>query len=331
MSVPANSGRPRVAVVLLQLGGPDSLDSVEPFLYNLFCDPDIIDLPLAFLFRKRLARLISSRRAPKVAEYYRMIGGRSPILRLTRRQAVALENELRREMDARVLIAMRYWHPLTSAAVEEVKAGKFDQVVLLPLYPHFSRTTTGSSLNEWNRLVGRAGIPGTRVVTVEQYCDHPLYIKALVENITIALQRVRPPERSAVHLVFSAHGTPVRLVRQGDPYQAQIIRTYEAVVARGAFGLPHTLCYQSRVGPQEWLKPSLTETVDRLAAEGAARLLVIPIAFVSDHSETLYEINMEVRRHAMERGIHHYDLMPALHTNASFIGALADSVRRAIA
>ena len=331
MSVPSNSGRPRVAVVLLQLGGPDSLASVEPFLYNLFCDPDIIDLPLAFLFRKRLARLISSRRAPKVAGYYRMIGGKSPILRLTRRQAVALERALRGEMDARVIIAMRYWHPLTSAAVEQVKAGKFDQVVLLPLYPHFSRTTTGSSVNEWNRILGRAGIPGARVVTVEQYCDHPLYIQALVENITIALRRVPPADRSAVHLVFSAHGTPVRLVKQGDPYQAHIIRTYEAVVARGAFGLPHTLCYQSRVGPQQWLKPSLTETVDRLAAEGAARLLVVPIAFVSDHSETLYEINMEVRRHAMERGIRHYDMMPALHTNASFIGALADSVRRAIA
>jgi ferrochelatase len=330
MNGSANRGSGRLAVVLLQLGGPDSLESVEPFLRNLFCDPDIIDLPLAFLFRNRLARFISSRRAPKVAEYYRKIGGRSPILRLTQRQAAALERALPPEMDARVFIAMRYWHPLTAAAVEEVRKGGFTKVVLLPLYPQFSRTTTGSSVNEWARIAGRAGLSGVRVVTVKEYCEHPLYIQALVENIRIALRRVPVQDRADVRLVFSAHGTPVRLVKQGDPYQGQIIRTYEAVVARGEFALPHTLCYQSRVGPQEWLKPSLTETINRLAAEGAARVLVVPIAFVSDHSETLYEINMEVRRHALERGIRHYDMMPALHTNPSFIGALADSVRKAI-
>jgi ferrochelatase len=318
-------------VVLLQLGGPDSLASVEPFLYNLFSDPDIIDLPLAFLFRKRLARLISSRRAPKVAEYYRTIGGRSPILPLTLRQARALEQALRPAMDARVVVAMRYWHPLTGEALRRVREAECDHVVLLPLYPQFSKTTTGSSLNEWNRCVAREGLPGVRVSTVREYFDHPLYVQALVENIARALQRVPEGEREGVHLVFSAHGTPVKLVRQGDPYQAQVIRTYEAVLARGAFGQPHTLCYQSRVGPQEWLAPSLIETVDRLAERGTGRLLVIPVSFVSDHSETLYEINMEVRRHAHEKGIRRYDMMPALHTNPSFIAALADLVRRAVA
>lgn len=314
------------AVVLLQLGGPDALESVEPFLYNLFRDPDIIDLPGAFLFRKPLARFISRRRAPKVAEYYRKIGGRSPILKLTNRQSVALERELRKSVDARVLVAMRYWNPMTEEVVERIVREKIEDVILLPLYPHYSKTTTGSSVNEWNRVVRRRGANGLRVRIIEEYCEHPRYIMALVRNIGIALRRVPSAERANVHLVFSAHGTPVRLVKQGDPYQGQIIKTYNAVVRAGNFGLRHVLCYQSKVGPQQWLEPSLIDTVERLAKEGVTHLLVVPIAFVSDHSETLYEINMEVRRHARDHGIRHYDMMPALHTAPPFIEALADVV-----
>ncbi len=319
---------PRTAVVLLQLGGPDSLESVEPFLFNLFCDPDIIDLPLAFLFRKRLARLISSRRAPKVREYYRKIGGRSPILKLTRRQASALEAVLRPRFDAPVLIAMRYWHPMTDAALDEIVRRRIERVILLPLYPHYSRTTTGSSVNEWRRMMKERGISGVRVEVVEEYCEHPSYINAVVRNISIALNRVPARDREKIHLVFSAHGTPMKLVRSGDPYQQQIIRTYNAVLRAGKFGLPHSLCFQSKVGPQKWLEPSLTATVEQLAGEGATHLLVIPIAFVSDHSETLYEINMEIRKHAMHRGIRYYDMSPALNSSPSFIQALADLVLR---
>jgi ferrochelatase len=313
----------RTAIVLLQLGGPDGIGSIEPFLYNLFCDPDIIDLPGAFLFRKALARFISSRRAPKVAEYYRKIGGRSPILKLTLRQAAALRARLRGEIDAEVFVAMRYWHPMTEETVARIRAGGFRTVVLLPLYPHYSRTTTGSSLNEWHRAVRKGEAPGWETLVVEEYCDHPEYVAALVRNIGIALRRVPQVERSAVHLVFSAHGTPLRLVRQGDPYQAQIARTTEAVLRAGDFGLPSTLCYQSKVGPQRWLEPSLIATVERLASDGAPRVLVVPVSFVSDHSETLYEINMEVRRHAIAHGIRHFDIMPALNTSPLFIEALA--------
>jgi len=319
---------PRTAVVLLQLGGPDSLESVEPFLFNLFCDPDIIDLPLAFLFRERLARLISSRRAPKAREYYRKIGGRSPILKLTRRQASALESALRTSLDVPVLIAMRYWHPLTEAVLDEIVRRRIERVILLPLYPHYSRTTTGSSVNEWKREMKQKGITGIHVDIVEEYCEHPSYIKALVNAITIAMNRVPARDREKIHLVFSAHGTPMKLVRSGDPYQQQIIRTYEAVVRAGEFGVPHSLCYQSKVGPQKWLEPSLMATVDRLAGEGATHLVVVPIAFVSDHSETLYEINMEVRKHAMDLGIRYFDMSPALNTNSFFIRALADVVLR---
>ncbi len=317
---------PPLGVVLLQLGGPDTLESVEPFLYNLFCDPDIIDLPLAFLFRKPLARVISSRRAPRVREYYKRIGGRSPILKLTRRQASALQRELSPAVDARVYVAMRYWYPMTAEVVKNIAREGIRRVVLLPLYPQYSRTTTGSSVNEWNRLARRNSLGTVETTLVEEYCEHPLYVQALVRNIRIALARVRAADRARVHLVFSAHGTPLNLVEKGDPYRGQVIRTYEAVLREGAFGLQHHLCYQSKVGPQKWLEPSLVATIERLGREHVSHMIVVPIAFVSDHSETLYEINMEGRRQAREQGIRYFDMSPALNTNPLFIRALADLV-----
>jgi ferrochelatase len=319
-----------VGVVLLQLGGPRTLAHVEPFLENLFSDPDIIDLPLAFLFRKPLARFIARKRAPKVQEYYRRIGGGSPILRLTERQARALERELRPDIPARVYVAMRYWHPFTAEIVDSLERDGIRRVVLLPLYPHYSRTTTGSSVNEWNRVLRRRGRNGFEVSVVEEYCEHPSYIGAIVQNIARALARVPAADRRRVHLVFSAHGTPVKLVKAGDPYRDQIVRTYEAVLRAGAFGLPHHLCYQSKVGPERWLEPSLEATIRELAAAQVSHVLVIPIAFVSDHSETLWEINMQVREEAHGLGIRHYDMMPALHTNPLFIRALADCVRTVV-
>lgn len=314
------------AVVLLQLGGPDSLESVEPFLENLFRDPDIIDIPGAFLFRRPLARLISRRRARRVVEYYRRIGGRSPILKLTQRQALALARRLRGRFDGAVHIAMRYWHPLTEDVVHQLVLDRISRVILLPLYPQYSMATTGSSVNEWNRALRRAGVREMTVDLVEEYCDHPSYIAALVRNIKIALNRVPAGDRDKVHLVFSAHGTPLTLVKRGDPYQPQIIRTYTAVLRAGNFGLPHHLCYQSKVGPQKWLEPSLMATISALGTGGATHAIVVPVAFVSDQSETLYEINMEVRKHAQQHGIRHFDMMPALHTAPQFIDALADLV-----
>jgi len=322
--------RRRVAVVLFQLGGPDSLETVEPFLYNLFCDPDIIDLPLAFLIRKPLARFISKRRAPRVQEYYRRIGGKSPIVKITQRQARALEEALKPDLDAKVYVAMRYWHPLTDSAVDQLAAAGIRHVVLLPLYPQYSIATTGSSLHEWERSVARAGLNDLESSFVEEYCDHPMYISALVRNIGLALQRVPRAERSLVHLIFSAHGTPVKLVERGDPYQNHIIRTYKSVVAEGRFELPHVLCYQSKVGPQRWLEPSLDETVKRLAGEGATHLIVVPIAFVSDHVETLWEINIETREEAKHLGIKYFDVVPALNSSPPFIEALADIVRNKV-
>ena len=316
----------KVGVVLLQLGGPDSPEAVEPFLFNLFADPDIIDLPLAFLFRRRLAAFIARRRAPRVRGYYARIGGRSPILKLTRRQAAALEGALRRDIDARVVIAMRYWHPFTEEALDDLLASGVRRVVLVPLYPHFSKTTTGSSVREWERVLRRRGAADFRVTHVREYFEHPLYIAALVRNIGIALARVPEADRRAVHLIFSAHGTPVSLVKAGDPYKSQIERTVAAVVAAGEFGIPHRLCFQSKVGPQRWLEPSLNATLRALAAEGASRVIVVPVAFVSDHSETLWEINIEARAEAHTLGIPYFDMMPALHTAPEYIAALRDLV-----
>ncbi len=315
-----------IGVVLLQLGGPDSLQSVQPFLYNLFCDPDIIDLPFAFLFRKRLARYISTKRGPKVQELYKAIGGKSPILELTNQQARALEKELRKTIEANVYVAMRYWHPMTDVAMNQLYSDGVEKIVLLPLYPHFSKTTTGSSVNEWNRVLKLQNRPSLPTSVVDHYYDHPLYIDAIVQNINLTLDKVARPDRSKVHLVFSAHGTPVKLVKDGDPYSHHIKKTYEAVVKKGNFGLPHHLCFQSKVGPQKWLEPSLDQTIERMGKEKASHVIVVPIAFVSDHIETLSEINIEAREEAKELGIQYFDMMPALNTQPLFISALADLV-----
>jgi ferrochelatase len=320
-----------IGIVLLQLGGPDSLRNVEPFLYNLFCDPDIIDLPMAFLFRRALARFVSKRRAPKVQEFYKRIGGKSPILKLTMRQARALERELEGKLNAKIYVAMRYWHPLTDATFGVMSNDRVDQVILLPLYPQYSKTTTGSSVNEWNRAVARYGKNGIRVKVVDQYCEHPLYVQAVVRNVRRALNRVPPGDRGKVHLVFSAHGVPVKVIKSGDPYEEQIRKTVSAVMAAGEFGLPHYLCFQSKVGPERWLTPSLTDTIERLAHMKASHVLVVPIAFVCDHSETLWEINIEMKQEAKHLGIKYFDMSPALNTNPLFIRALADIVLKAVA
>jgi ferrochelatase len=328
MSQANSTGGGPVAVVLFQLGGPDSLAAVEPFLYNLFLDPDIIDFPFARLARPTLARLISSRRARKVQDHYASIGGKSPIRELTELQASALEAELRRTMDARVFVAMRYWNPLTEEAVAQVTSQKFRQLVLLPLYPQYSKTTTGSSLNEWHRKYAAAGKNGLSITTVREFYQHGIYLDSVAEKINEGLKKFPAPEK--VHLVFSAHGVPLSVIAAGDPYQSQIEATVALVMERGGWKNPHLLCYQSRVGPGRWLKPMLDEELRRLSAQQSEAVLVIPIAFVSDHVETLSEINIEARELAMYLGIRQFEVMPALNHSPKFIQALADLVRQAV-
>jgi ferrochelatase len=320
----------RIAVVLFQLGGPDSADAVEPFLYNLFRDPDIIDFPGAFLARNALARFIASRRSGRVAENYRQIGGKSPILELTNAQAEALRAALAPHVKAEVFVAMRYWKPFTADAVKAVREGGFDRTFLLPLYPHYSKATTLSSLKEWQRESERAGLATERQESVCCFFNHPLFIQAIAENVTAALGKFEGVPPGDIDIVFSAHGVPVSLVNSGDPYKMQIEETVRLVAAAGGWTSPRTLCYQSKVGPMEWLKPSLNETVRALASAGRKNLLVVPVAFVTDHIETLHEINIEARREALHLGVSRFEMVPGLNSGATFISCLADIVLKGL-
>jgi protoporphyrin/coproporphyrin ferrochelatase len=328
----------KVGIVLFQLGGPDSLEAVEPFLLNLFLDPDIIPLGPLGLLRRPIAKLISSRRSGSVAEKYAEIGRRSPIATLTERQRVRLVEAVSPYVDPVAVTAMRYWHPMTSEAVDELRAaGPLDEIVLLPLYPQFSYATTLSSLKEWNRAVeqskwNEAGGRPTQH-TVAQFNDHPLYIHALVQRIGSVLRQFS--DSSRIHLVFSAHGLPMSLVEKGDPYPKQIEETVRLVCELGAkqfAGWPkiHLLCYQSRVGPAKWLQPPLTATIERLGHEGVKEMLVVPISFVTEHIETLHEINIEAREEAEKVGVETFRMMPAVGDSPLFIAALKDLVLRAV-
>ncbi len=318
----------RIGIVLFQLGGPDSLDAVRPFLYILFCDPDIIPLgPLGGVFRKPLAWYIARRRAQYVAHHYAEIGGGSPIRTLTERQARALEAALAPHIEPRIAIAMRYWHPLTDEAARLIRSAQLDALVLLPLYPQYSIATTGSSLKEWSRCYQPAR-PPLPLHVIEHFYNHPGYIDAVCDRIALSLTHFDRP--AGVHLVFSAHGLPLSLIEQGDPYQRQVEATTRLVLERAsAWGFasnPHTLCYQSKVGRQQWLEPSLTETLDRLARAGTRHILVVPIAFVTEHIETLHEINIEAREEVTHLGVEQFEMTPALGDSPRFIAVLADLV-----
>ena len=317
----------KIGVVLFQLGGPDSPDAIEPFLYNLFCDPEIIDFPLAKVARPLLAKFISKGRAKKVQHHYGHIGGYSPIRELTERQARALETELRQELDARVFVAMRYWRPFTAEAVARVREAGCRELVLLPLYPQYSSTTTGSSLNEWERRCRDVSYH-PRATVIRDFYRSPEYLDALASRIESTFERFDNP--AGVHLVFSAHSVPISVIQKGDPYQAQIEETVKLVMRRGGWRNPYTLCYQSKVGNQKWLQPSLHETIERLGSHGTGKLLVVPIAFVSDHVETLAEIDIVAREEAAEHGIGQFEMMPGLNDDPPFIRALATLVYDAV-
>lgn len=310
----------KLGVVLFQLGGPDCLESIEPFLYNLFSDPDIIDFPFARIARQPLAKLISTTRAKHVAHHYAEIGGKSPILENTVRQAAALEADLRNWCDARVIVAMRYWKPFTQDAIADLQRFGADEIVLLPLYPQYSKTTTGSSLNEWRRHW-----KGGDVHTVEEFYQDPEYLSSFVEIIDRTVAEFADPRD--VDMIFSAHSVPVAVIEKGDPYRRQIEATVELLCQQGRWPGRRHLCYQSKVGASKWLRPSMHETVKRLAAEGRKHLLVVPVSFVSDHVETLHELDIEHRQQARELGIEDYRMTPGLNDSPRFIGALSALVR----
>jgi len=318
-----------LAVVLFNLGGPDKPDAVEPFLYNLFSDPAIIGAP-GFV-RRPLARLISWRRARVAREIYAKIGGGSPILANTEAQARALEKQLEaRGLAAKVFIAMRYWHPFAAEAARAVAAYAPARIVLLPLYPQFSTTTTESSVASWREAAQVAGIAAeTRAV-----CCYPAergFIAALAGMIRARLDRWSgPPPR----LLFSAHGLPKKVIGRGDPYQWQVERTAGAVAVALADALAGAapdwvVCYQSRVGPLEWIGPSTDAEIRRAGADGVP-VMVVPIAFVSEHSETLVELDMVYRHLAEASGVPHYERVPTVSAGSAFVDGLAGLVQTAL-
>jgi protoporphyrin/coproporphyrin ferrochelatase len=314
-----------VGVVLFQLGGPDTLHAIEPFLYNLFCDPDIIDFPFARIGRKPLAKLISATRARKVQHHYSVIGGGSPIRRFTEMQARALQEKLIADgLDARCFIAMRYWHPFTAESVRQIQAAQCDEIVLLPLYPQYSRTTTGSSLNEWQRHYNGSA----PVQIIDAFYRNQLYLQSLAEKIDEALSRF--PDPAQPDLVFSAHSVPQSVIDHGDPYQRHIEETVELLMSSGRWPNRHHLCYQSKVGASKWLQPSLRQTIRDLAAAGVRDLCIVPVSFVSDHVETLGEIDHEAREQAASLGIRRFEMTSGLNDSPTFITALADLVTTAI-
>jgi ferrochelatase len=323
----------RVGIVLFQLGGPDSLGTVEPFLRNLFSDPDIIPLgPLGFI-RGPLAGYIAKKRTPPVAGRYAMIGRRSPIAILTERQRVRLVEALSPFIEPVAVTAMRYWKPLTEDAVAALRgAGPLDELVLLPLYPHYSYATTLSSLKEWRRVYGEP-LDTQPERSIEAFYDHPLYIEALVTNIGKCLRQF--PDASRIHLIFSAHGLPMSLVEKGDPYPKHVAETVRLVDEKGAarfanWPRTHVLCYQSKLGPAKWLEPSFLGTLERLGLAGVKEAMVVPISFVTEHIETLHEINIDGRADAKKAGIERFRMMPAVGDSPAFIGALKDLVLRAV-
>jgi ferrochelatase len=315
----------KLAVILFNLGGPDSPESIEPFLRNLFSDPAIISLPA--ILRLPLARAIARRRAPVACNIYEHIGGKSPIFEETRRQADALETALSKEdVQAKAFVAMRFWHPFSDGAARAAAAFEPDKIVLLPLYPQYSTTTTASSLKDWARAAKKAGL---RAVT-SFVCCYPWeagFVDAAAAKIREAMTGAE--EGVSYRLLLSAHGLPKRIIAKGDPYQWQVEQSAAAVVkALDRPGLDAVVCYQSRVGSLQWIGPGTDAEIVRAGRDGKG-VIVVPIAFVNEHSETLVELDIEYRKLALKAGVRDYRRAATVGTHADFINGLAGLVQAA--
>lgn len=322
------SDQKKVAIVHFNLGGPDSLDAVQPFLYNLFYDPAIIQLsnPLRWF----VAKMISRKRAPFTQEIYRHIGNKSPLLAETEAQSQALDGLLNAGGDAtyKSFIAMRYWHPFADQVAKDVKAWGADEIILLPLYPQFSTTTTESSVKDWHRAAKKAGLTAnTKTIGCYPVADN--FIKAHVDKALPFMKEALA--KGKTRLLLSAHGLPQKVVDGGDPYEWQVRAGAEKIVAGLKAQLDEDfdscVCFQSRVGPLKWLEPSTEHEIERAGQDGV-QIVLIPIAFVSEHSETLVELDIEYKELADKAGVRHYGRVPTLGVEPAFIQALADEVQK---
>jgi ferrochelatase len=341
-----SSDRNPIGVILFNLGGPDDLRAVEPFLVKLFSDREIIELPLGRFVQPAFARLIAKVRGPGVRRNYQLIGGGSPQLPITRAQAAALEDRLNHPfMGAatgraprpgfqrfRVQIAMRYSQPSSADALERLEEERITRIVTLPLFPHWSKATTGSSQGELRRTLEepRWRDRSFHVTHIDQYPDDPVYLDAFADTVRRAYDRLSAEGRRRGAVLFSAHGLPERFVTAGDPYVAQIEATMRGLLERLELPIRHALGYQSRTGPVKWIGPGTEEMIGRLAAEGVEHLLIVPLSFVSDHIETLYEVDILFREAAEKAGIREYVRPDALNTHPLFIESLARLVERTV-
>ncbi len=323
----ATSAKPRrLAVVIFNLGGPDSPAAVRPFLLNLFSDPAILRMPNPL--RWIAARLISGRRASETAEIYEHVGGKSTLLPATAEQAKALKKEIVDTAElVEVFVFMRYWHPMVSETVGKIRDFDPDRIVLLPLYPQFSTTTTGTSIKAFREEARKQGLTAMHDV-VCCYPAHHGFLGATTANIRKALDEASG--FGAPRLLLSAHALPQRTINAGDPYEWQVEMTSAAIVeALERPGLDWATSYQSRVGPVKWIGPSTEDEVRRAGAAGKP-VVVVPIAFVSEHVETLVEIDMDLRSVASDTGVPFFTRCPAVAVDCVFIRGLGDLVRGAL-
>lgn len=320
----------RTGVLLLNLGGPEKLEDVRPFLYNLFSDPEIIRLPAPWM-QKPLAWLISSLRSKKSEDNYKEIGGGSPLLQITEAQAQALQSKLSEQReDIQVYIGMRYWHPFTEEAIARIKQDKIEELVILPLYPQFSISTSGSSFRVIEEMwQAESELQKIKYTLIPSWYDNPQYLSAMADLIKQELDQFDNPDQ--VHIFFSAHGVPKSYVTEaGDPYQEEIEQCTSLIMQTLNTDNPYTLAYQSRVGPVEWLQPYTEDALIELGEKKVKDLLVVPISFVSEHIETLQEIDLEYREVAEEAGITNFRRVPALNTHPLFIDALSHLTTEAL-
>ena len=310
----------RKAVILFNLGGPDKLESVEPFLFNLFNDPAIISIPS--IFRYMLAKFISKKRAPIAKNIYKEIGNKSPILELTQKQAKSLENSLSEKGNYKCYVVMRCWHPRASEVIKEVKNYNPDEIILLPLYPQYSAATSGSSIKEWGELCKKENYK----VKMKTICCYPTENNFIESHVRLIKKTIQNLENKNFKLLFSAHGLPENKIKKGDPYQWQVEQTVEKIMFKlKNENLNYGISYQSRVGPLKWIGPSTDEEIIKYSKEKKG-IIIVPVAFVSEHSETLVELDIEYKKLSEKNGCTFYKRVPALGVEENFIKGLTELV-----
>ena len=308
------------AVILFNLGGPDKQESVEPFLFNLFNDPAIINIPS--IFRYPLAKFISKKRAPIAKNIYKEIENKSPILELTQDQAKSLENNLSKEGDYKCFVVMRYWHPRASDVIKKVREYDPEEIILLPLYPQYSASTSGSSTKEWSDLCKKENY----YVKTKTICCYPTENNFIASHISLMTKVLKAIEDNNFKLIFSAHGLPKSKIKKGDPYQWQVEETVKKIMSNlENKNLNYVISYQSRAGPLEWIGPSTNEVIIKYSKEKRG-IVIVPIAFVSEHSETLVELDIEYKKLAEKNGCSFYKRVAALGTEENFIKGLTELV-----